>query len=98
MKLQRTFENEGGNILVRFSPKSQIGRCGVVEMLHLYDKNESGCVICSWEIRKVDGEYLPELKVVHDRLTSTKYSFDVLEALKYGQKLAEDIIYYELDL
>jgi hypothetical protein len=98
MKTEKTFENEGGNILVRFAPKNQVGRCGIVEMLHLFDKNKSGCVICAWVVRKVDGEPTPEIQVVHNRLTSTQYSFDILEALKYGQKLAEDIIYYEMDL
>ena len=62
--------------------------------MYLYDNNESGCVICAWEVRDVDGSPFPEMKVIHDRLTSTKYSFDILEALKFGQKLAEDAIYY----
>ena len=94
MKLEKTFENEGGNILIRFCPKNQVGSCGIVEMLHLYDKNKSGCVICAWEVRKIDGEDFPELKVIHNRLTKTQYSFDILEALKFGQKLAEDSLYY----
>ena len=94
MKLEKTFENDSGNILVRYCPKEEVGKCGIVEMLHLFDKNKSGCVICAWEVRDVDGQPFPEMKVIHDRLTSTKYSFDILEALKFGQKLAEDSLYY----
>lgn len=89
MKLEKTFENEGGNILVRYCPETQLGRCGIVEMLHLYDENKSGCAIGAWVVRDVDGIPFPEFQVIHDRLTSTKYSFDILEALRYGQRLAE---------
>ncbi len=85
--MKKTFENEDGNILVRYSHNT--GRCGIVEMLHLYDKNESGCVIGAWKVRKIDGEDFPEFYAIHDRFTSTKYSFDIMEAVKYGQKLAE---------
>lgn len=95
MKLEKTFENRGGNILVRFCPEAQVGKCGIVEMLHLYDKNKSGCVIGAWVVREIDGEPFPVFQVVHNRLTNTEYSFDIMEALRYGQKLAEDALYYK---
>ena len=82
--------------MVRFSPITQIGRCGIVEMLHLDDKNKCGCVICFWKVRKINGIDFPEMRVVGNGLTFTKYSFDILEALKCGLKLAEDILYYNL--
>ena len=96
MKLQKTFENKGGNILVRYSANKN-SRCGIVEMLHLYDNNKAGCVICAWKVRKIDGDDFPEMYVIHDRLTTTAFSFDIMDALKYGQKLAEDAIYYNFD-
>ena len=86
--MKKTFENEGGNILVR-TTGGKVGACGIVEMLHLYDKNESGCVIGAWKVRNIDSTPFPEFYVVHDRLTETEYSFDILEAIRYGQKLAE---------
>jgi hypothetical protein len=89
--LQRTFVNDGGNILVR-DARGKPGRCGIVEMLHLYDKNKSGCVVAAWEVRDIDGTPFPELRVIHDRLTATKYSFDIMEALRYGQELAELLV------
>jgi hypothetical protein len=87
--MKRTFKNEGGNIEVRYCPKTQFGACGIVEMLHLFDNNKSGCVIGYWKVRDVDGQSFPEFGVVHDRLTEIDYSFDIMEAIRYGQKLAE---------
>ncbi len=87
--MEKTFKNESGNILVRYSPKTQVGRCGIVEMLHLFDNNKTGCVIGAWVVRDVDGEPFPEFQVVHDRLTEIEYSFDIMDAIRYGQKLAE---------
>lgn len=95
MKLEKTFENKGGNILVRHATHN--GRCGIVEMLYLYDNNVSGCAICAWKVRKIEGNDFPEMYVIYDRLTTTEFYFDIMEALKFGQKLAEDILYYELD-
>jgi hypothetical protein len=95
MTLKKQFENLGGDILVRFCPDTQLGRCGIVEMMHLYDNNKSGCVICAWKVREIDGEDFPEMYVIHDRLTRIEYSFDIMVALRYGQKLAEDAVYYK---
>lgn len=95
MKLEKTFINESGNILVRYATHK--GRCGIVEMLHLYNNNESGCAICAWKVRKIDGTDFPEMYVIYNRLMITEFSFDIMEALKFGQKLAEDIIYYDFD-
>jgi hypothetical protein len=94
MKLEKTFKNDSGDILVRFCPTGTLGACGIVEMLHLYDENKSGCVVCAWKVRIIDGKTFPEMCVIHDRLTTVEYSFDILDALKFGQKLAEDAIYY----
>jgi hypothetical protein len=91
METSKTFENESGNILVR-DARGKIGSCGVVEMLHLFSENKSGCVIAAWKVRKVDGENFPEMYVIHDRLTATEYTCDIMEALRYGQQLAEKAI------
>ena len=95
--IEKRYKNKGGDILVRFCPETQIGRCGIVEMLHLYDKNESGCVIGAWVVRDVDGQPFPEFRIIHDRLTITKYSIDILEAIKFGQKLAEVCVEIQLN-
>ena len=91
--MEKTFENGSGNILVRYCPKDEIGSCGIVEMLHLFNNNESGCVIGAWKTRMVGGKLFPEFYVIHDRLTSIEYSFDIMEAIRYGQKLAEFCLY-----
>ena len=89
--MQKTFPNDSGDILVRQSP-TKMG-CGIVEMMHLYDKeNKSGCVIGYWELRKSDDEHVAEFRSVHDRFAKTEYVFDIMEAVRYGQKLAELII------
>lgn len=84
--MTKTFENEGGNIRV-LECEGINRKSALVEMMYLYDNNRAGCVICFW-IPGKDGMD-PEIRVVADRLTSTKYSFDIMEALKYGQDLAE---------
>lgn len=89
--MEKTFENIGGNILVRAAGEGR-GSCGIVEMLHLWNENESGCVIGAWKVRDVDSTPFPEFYVVHDRLTSTTYSFDILEAIRFGQKMAELLV------
>ena len=90
--MEKRFKNTSGDILVR---KSSERGCGTVEMLHLFQENKVGYVIGSWNVRKVDGEDFPEFTVVGKRFMEVSYSFDPLEALKFGQKLAELLI--ELD-
>jgi hypothetical protein len=89
--MKKTIQNESGNILIRQSVQHG---CGIVEMMHLFDNNESGCVIGYWEKVTVDGEYSAEFRSVHDRIMDTKYdSADILlNSLIFGQKLANLII------
>lgn len=85
MYMKKTFENEGGNIVVRPSPQP-LG-CGIVEMMHMWDKNKSGCVIAAW----YQDKDVPEFRSIGDRFATTLYSFDIMEAVKYGDKLAKII-------
>jgi len=73
-----------GDITVQKSGKHG---CGIVEMLAQH------CVIGYWEKRDVGGDYVPEFKVVHDRLVSIDYDREsFFEALAWGQKLAEVLV------
>lgn len=85
--MKKTFQNESGNILIR-SSKDVKGACGIVEMLHLHDKNSSGCVIASWYVNKSDINPVARFESCDDRFPNTKYSFDIMEAVHYGQNLA----------
>lgn len=85
--IEKRWENEGGDILVR-----QTDNCGIVEIMHLYSENKSGCVIGYWEVRDVDGEPMAEFSAVHDRFANTKYSFDIMEAVRWGEKLASLLV------
>jgi len=89
MKLEKRFKNSSGDLLVR-----ETQSCGIVEIMHLYDNNESGCVIGCWTVRKVDGEDMAEFASIHRRIAETKYdSSDILlDAIKIGQKFADLII------
>lgn len=87
-KFEKIFSNESGDIKVVMCEGTN-RKHALVEMLHLWHENNSGGVICFWV---EDSEGVPEIQVVADRLTSTKYSFDILEALRYGQLLAEVIL------
>ena len=73
-----------GKILVQES--GEFG-CGVVEMI------THGCVICYWEFRNVDGNPFPELREVHDRLTSVEIDREEFwKALEWGRKLSEVLL------
>ena len=91
--MKKTFINSSGNILVRQS-NGVLGACGIVEILHLWDKNKSGCVIASYEKRKADGYDIAELQEVHDRLSTTNFDSDeiIMQAIRYGRKLADLIL------
>lgn len=86
---KKTIKNSSGNITIKATDN-----CGIVEIMHLYDKNISGCVIGYWQVRDVDGEPMAEFQSVHDRIMTTEYDSPsiLLEALKYGQKLADLIV------
>ena len=86
--MEKTYKNEGGNILIR-NTEGMTGACGMIEMLHLFDKNKSGCVIAYWEVRKSDGQDIAEFQSCMDRFATTKYSFDIMEAVRFGQKMAD---------
>ena len=90
--MKKDLINGSGNIRVRHA--EGVGRCGIVEMMHLDDKNESGCVIGYWKIRKIDGHPFPEFQSVHDRIMKTEYDDPqiLLDALSFGQRLAELLI------
>ena len=89
VKLEKRFKNSSGDIVVR-----ETNTCGIVEMLYLYNKNKSGCVIGYWDAKKVDGEYSPEFCGVGDRITTTEFDDAeiLLEALKTGQEFADLIV------
>ena len=89
MKLEKRFKNSAGDILVR-----ETDTCGIVEILYLHNKNESGYVIGYWDIKKEDGKYSAEFYGVGDRLATTKYDDAeiLLEALRIGQKFADLIV------
>jgi len=90
--MKKIFKNKSGDILVRYCSKDQIGRCGIVEMLHLHDKKrKAGCVIGYWEVN-IDEDPTAEFKVIDSRLTEVKYDFDIIKAIKYGQKIADKMI------
>jgi len=73
-----------GEILVQES--GEYG-CGVVEMIF------RGCVVCFWEVRNVDGNPFPELREVHDRLTSLEIDREEFwKALEWGRKLSEVLL------
>jgi len=90
--MEKRFKNNNKDILVRTS-SLDLG-CGIVEMLHLWDGNNAGCVIGYWEKRKSEGEYIAEFHSVLSRIMETEYDNAniLLEALKYGQKLADIIL------
>jgi len=91
-KLEKRIKNSSGDLLIRKSGKE--GGCGIVELLHLWSKNESGCVIGCWQEKKSDESYIAEFSSIDDRIITTEYdnSDMLLDALKFGQKLADLII------
>jgi len=96
--MKRQWDNKSGAILVRQSDKDH-GGCGIVEMLHLWSENRSGCVIGYWEVREVDGSPTAEFQSVHDRVMKTEYDTAdlLLDALRFGQRLADLLIETEPD-
>ncbi len=89
--MEKTIKNYSGNILIR---KTTGNNSWIVEILHLWSKNTFGCVIGYWETRDCDGEEIAEFKVLHDRVMKIEYDNDgiLIEAMRYGQKLADLII------
>lgn len=89
--MKKVFEDENGNLRVQSS--NAPGRCGIVELMHLWDKNKSGCVIGYWEVRDVDGFPTAEFRSVHDRFADSKCSNEnLMSAVRFGQKLADLLI------
>lgn len=90
---EQAFHNSSGDILVKLSA-GQAGACGIVEALHLWSENKSGCVIFAWKRRMADGSPIAEVYSIHGRMVDTVYdSPDVLlDALKFGQQLAESYL------
>lgn len=91
--MKKVIENSSGNILVRDSVNN-VGACGIVEALHLWHKDKSGCVIFAWKVRDADGNPRAEVYSIDDRMANTEYdNADVLlEALLFGQRLANLLI------
>ncbi len=90
--MKKRFKNESGDIEVRKSA-AQFG-CGIVEMMHYWDKNKSGCVIGYWDKLMTDGSPRAEFRSVDNRIATTKYdSGDILLcALQIGQKMADLLV------
>lgn len=86
---EKRWKNSSGDIVVR-----ETDNCGIVEIMHLYSENKSGCVIGYWEMRKCDDILIAEFKSCQSRFIETEYDKPeiVLEILKFGQKLANLII------
>lgn len=85
--LNKTFKNKGGDILVRS------GGCGIVEILHLWNNNKSGCTIGYWEERESDGEPIAEFRSCSSRIMETEYDgVELIDILKFGQKFADFLI------
>ena len=101
--LMREIPNTAGTILVRLmnieAVEKKDGLC-VVEMLNLYDKNESGCVVGFWRLRQQDGyNWITEFSEVDDRLTQTKFDDGVLEqALYWGRKISNVVMDFYFNL
>ena len=91
MQLEKRFPNESGDILVKQSNNSDPG---IVEILHLWNNNDSGGTIGYWETRECDGETIAEFLVHHNSFLEVEYDEDDLpmQVLKFGQKLADLII------
>ena len=64
-------------------------------MIHMWDENKAGCVIACWRRSHEKNDDYVQFESIGDRFAKTKYSFDIIEAVRYGQKLAELLI--ELD-
>lgn len=86
--MKKTFDDETHRLRV------QIASHGEVELLHLHNPEKvAGHVICFWKVRDVDEQSFPEIQVVHDRLTASEVSDELLlRALRWGQKYAELLI------
>lgn len=91
--VKKTFINSSGNIEVR-SSIGDVDACGIVEILHLWNKNKSGCVIAAYTIGSSDGHDTAVLVEIHGRLSSTKFDSDeiIMNAIRYGRKLADLLI------
>lgn len=89
MKLEKRIKNSSGDLLIRGTSYPE----NIVEILHLYN-GDSGCVIAFFEKRECDDTYIAELKSVHSRIAETIYDDAeiLLQAIKYGQKLADLIL------
>lgn len=87
--MEKRIKNSSGDLLIR-----ETDNCGIVEMLHLFNENKFGCVIGCWNVRKCDGEDIAEFSSIHNRIMNTDYDDNnkLLEALKYGQRLADLIL------
>ena len=88
-RIQKKYKNSSGDILVR-----QTNTCGIVEMIHLFDKNQCGYVIGCWRIKKSDEENIAEFCSIGSRITETDYdNADILlKAMIFGQKLADLLV------
>ena len=88
-EIKKRWSNSSGDIEVR-----ETDNCGIVEIMHFWDKNESGCVIGCWKIIKSDGRNIAEFQSVGSRIMETNYDdpLILLEALKFGQKIADILV------
>ncbi len=91
--MEKRIKNKSGDILIR-----QTNDCGIVEIMHLCNNNISGCVIGYWKKRKCDGINIAEFISVNGRIMEIEYDNAniLLEALKFGQKMADLLIEAEV--
>ena len=103
IRLEKTLENKSGNILIKVAEiEGAIKEDGmnIVEAIHLWDKNKSGCVIGFWEIRRQDNvQWIAEFREVQNILTETKFDEGVLAKTFYwGRRIADTIIDFYFNL
>jgi hypothetical protein len=86
MEKDKIFKNKSGNLVVRENNGS-IGFCGEVEIMHMWNKNKSGCVIGYWDFDDEGSEF----HSVGNRIIETVYDNPklLLTVLQYGMMVAE---------
>ncbi len=85
---EKRFKNDSGDILIREISSGD----GILEVLHLWDKNQAGCVIAYWKEVICDGEKTAQFESLYDRFVDVDFSIDISDFLKQGQKIADALL------
>lgn len=92
-----TIPNKSGDLEIR-TTNSKFGSCGIVEILHLWDRErKAGCVIGCWNVKISDGQKEAVFESIGDRIATTKYDDGnvLLKVLQLGQRLADLVVLAE---